>query len=97
MLYYDESLRRDPAYGHALWDKGLALQAEGDNAGAIKAWEAFSRLFPADSPDVIQVKKWMAKARGRLVSTSAPPDVPEALKKLSKQSSKNLVKGNATE
>ena len=65
LLYYDESLRRDPAYGHALWDKGIALRAKGDNAGAIAAWEAFSQLFPADSKDVVQVRKWIKEAQAR--------------------------------
>lgn len=85
LSYYDEALRRDPQYGHALWDKGIALQAKGDDAGAVKAWEAFAQLFPPDSADVVQVKKWIAEAKARLGSgkaTSLKSD--EMIRKLSK-------------
>jgi tetratricopeptide (TPR) repeat protein len=68
LLLYDEALRRDPAYAHALWDKGLALQAKGDDIGAIQAWEAFARLFPPDTQDVITVKKWIAEAQARVAA-----------------------------
>lgn len=73
LAYYDEALRREPSYAHALWDKGIALRAKGDDAGAIVAWESFARLFPADSSDVIQVKKWIAEAKARLASASLIP------------------------
>lgn len=73
LSFYEEALRRDPSYGHALWDKALALQAKGDDAGAIKAWEAFAQLFPPDSADVVQVKKWIAEAKARLASAPLVP------------------------
>jgi cytochrome c-type biogenesis protein CcmH/NrfG len=70
LRFYDMSLQQDPSYAHALWDKALALRAKGDNAGAIEAWKAFVGLFPPDSPDVLQVKKWIAEAQAQL--NSAP-------------------------
>lgn len=70
LRYYKEALRNDPSYAHALWDKGIALRAKGDDAGAIAAWETFARLFPPDSSDIIQVKKWIAEAQARLGPTS---------------------------
>lgn len=73
LLYYEEALRGDPAYAHALWDKGIALRAKGDDAGAIAAWEVFARLFPPESPDVVQVKKWIAEAKARIASASLVP------------------------
>lgn len=78
LLNYDEALRRDQAYAHALWDKGIALRAKGDDAGAVVAWEAFAGLFPADSPDVVRAKEWIAEARARVGSMSAvsPGPVP---------------------
>lgn len=83
---YDEALLRDSSYAHALWDKGLALQAKGDNAGAIRAWEAFARLFPADSADVVTVKKWIAEAQKQRGSSKPVSLVPaEALKELSRR------------
>lgn len=69
LRYYDEALRYDLSYAHALWDKGVALRAKGDDAGAIAAWEAFARLFPPDSSDVVQVKEWIAEAKARLDSS----------------------------
>ncbi len=96
LRYYDEALRRDPLYAHALWDKGLALQAKGDHAGAIKAWEAFARLFPPDSSDVVTVKKWIADAQSRLGSTKGVILKPaETLKELSRRSSESVVKDKA--
>lgn len=96
LSYYEEALRRDPLYAHALWDKGIALQAKGDDAGAVKAWEAFARLFPADSADVAQVKKWIAEAQGRLGSRKGVILKPaETLKELSRRSSENVVKDKA--
>jgi cytochrome c-type biogenesis protein CcmH/NrfG len=69
LRFYDMALQQDPSYAHALWDKGIALRGKGDNAGAVKAWEAFARLFPPDSPDVVQVKKWIAEAQTPAKST----------------------------
>jgi cytochrome c-type biogenesis protein CcmH/NrfG len=68
LRFYDMALQQDSSYAHALWDKGIALRAKGDNAGAVKAWEAFVRLFPPDSSDVVQVKKWIAEAQAPLGS-----------------------------
>src|SRR5574341_272962 len=70
LRFYDMALQQDPSYAHALWDKGIALRAQGDHAGAIKAWEAFTRLFPPDSSDVVQVKKWIAEAQAEVDSTA---------------------------
>lgn len=96
LRFYDAALRQDTSYGHALWDKGIALRARGDHAGAIKAWEAFVRLFPPDTADVVTVKKWIAEAKAGLSSTSAVIlKPPEGLGKLSKRSADNLVKGEA--
>ena len=96
LRYYEEALRQDSSYAHALWDKGIALRTKGDNVGAIAAWEAFTRLFPADSGDVVQVKKWIAEARGRLGSTKGVILKPaETLKELSRRSSENVVKDKA--
>jgi tetratricopeptide (TPR) repeat protein len=68
LRFYDMALQQDSTYAHALWDKGIALRAKGDHAGAVKAWEAFARLFPPDSADVVQVKKWIAEAQGQAAS-----------------------------
>lgn len=73
LRHYDAALRQDSSYAHALWDKGIALQAKGDDAGAIKTWEAFAQLFPPDSSDVVTVKKWIAEAKARLASSSLVP------------------------
>ena len=70
---YDMALQQDSSYAHALWDKGIALRTRGDNAGAIKAWEAFARLLPPDSSDVVQVKKWIAEARTQVDSAATSP------------------------
>lgn len=80
LRFYDMALQQDASYAHALWDKGIALRAKGDNPGAIKAWESFTRLFPPDSPDVIQVKKWIAEAQGQVDSGASNRD--ENLRKL---------------
>ena len=80
LRFYDMALQQDASYAHALWDKGIALRAKGDNAGAVQAWEAFARLFPADSPDVVQVKKWIAEAQTKV--DSATPSRDENLRKL---------------
>jgi len=94
--YYEASLRQDPSYAHAVWDKGIALRAKGDNAGAIKAWEAFAGLFPPDSSDVVQAKKWIAEAKAGLSSPSAVLlKPPESLKMPSKRSADNLLRGEA--
>ena len=92
---YEEALRRDPSYAHALWDKGLALRAKGDDAGAIKAWEAFVRLFPADSSDVVEVKKWIAEAQARLASASSNPE-GSTKKLLLKKPPKGLLEGQSS-
>jgi cytochrome c-type biogenesis protein CcmH/NrfG len=65
---YDEALRSDPSYIHALWDKALALRDKGDDVGAIQAWEAFARLVPADSQDAATAKKWIAESQERLTT-----------------------------
>ena len=70
LRFYDMALQQDSSYAHALWDKGIALRTKGDNAGAIKAWEAFARLFPPDSVDVVQVKKWIAEAQAQVDSAA---------------------------
>lgn len=72
---YDEALGRDPTYLHALWDKGLALRAKGDDVGAIQAWEGFVRLVPPDSQDAVTVKKWIAEAQARVAAKigGSPP------------------------
>jgi tetratricopeptide (TPR) repeat protein len=80
LRFYDMALQQDASYAHALWDKGIALRARGDNAGAVKAWEAFARLFPPDSPDVIQVQKWIAEAQAPVQSEATGRD--ENLRKL---------------
>lgn len=69
LRFYEAALRENGSYAHALWDKGSALSAKGDDRGAIEAWEAFARLFPAESPDVVQVRKWIAEARARQSSS----------------------------
>ena len=68
MRTYDEALRCDPFYIHALWDKALALRDKGDDVGAIKVWEAFARLVPADSQDAATAKRWIAESQGRLAT-----------------------------
>lgn len=86
LAYYEEALRRDPLYAHALWDQGIALRAKGDDAGAVKAWEAFAQLFPPDSPDVVTVKGWIAEAQKQRGSSKPVYLVPaEALKELSRR------------
>jgi cytochrome c-type biogenesis protein CcmH/NrfG len=68
LRYYEEALRRDPSYIHALWDKGLAFRDKGDDVGAIQAWEAFVRLVPPDSKDTVTVKKWIDEGQARLAT-----------------------------
>ncbi len=80
LRFYDMALQQDPSYAHALWDKGIALRTQGDNAGAINAWEAFARLFPPDSSDVVQVRKWIAEAQAQVDSAATGPE--GGLKKL---------------
>ena len=95
LRFYDTALRQDGSYAHALWDQGTALRAKGDDAGAIKAWEAFARLFPADSSDVVQVKKWIAEARARLGSASNKPgETPKKL--LLEKPPKALMEGQSS-
>ena len=96
LRYYEASLRQDPSYAHALWDKGNALRGRGDDAGAIQAWEVFAGLFPPDSSDVVQAKKWIAEAKARLSSPSAVLlKPPESLRKPSKRSADNSLRGEA--
>ncbi|MDP2604967.1 MAG: tetratricopeptide repeat protein [Deltaproteobacteria bacterium] len=83
LRFYDMALQQDPSYAHALWDKAIALRDKGDNAGAIKAWEAFAGLFPLDSPDVVQVKKWIAEAQAQVDSAATSRE--GSLKKLFKK------------
>ncbi len=73
LRYYDDALRQNPSYLHALWDKALALQAKGDDVGAIQTWEAFIRLVPPDSKDVATVEKLIAESRARLGAQVMPP------------------------
>ena len=89
--FYDMALQQDPSYAHALWDKGIALRAKGDNAGAIKAWEAFAQLFPPDSSDVVQVKKWIAEAQAQVDSAATSPE--GSLKKLFEKPPEAVLKG----
>lgn len=75
LRYYDEALRYDPSYIHALWDKGLALRDKGDDVGAIQAWEAFVRLVSPESKDAVTVKKWITDGQARVeaeVRTTQP-------------------------
>lgn len=95
LRFYDMALQQDPSYAHALWDKGIALRTKGDNAGAIKAWEAFSQLFPPDSSDVVQVKKWIAEARTEVDSAVNSPE--GRLKKIFQKPSKGGIKGKPSE
>lgn len=95
LRFYDAALRENGSYAHALWDKGAALRAKGDDAGAIKAWEAFANLFPADSSDVIQVKKWIAEVRARLGSPSSKLEgAPKKL--LLEKPPKGLIEGKSS-
>ena len=89
--FYDMALQQDPSYAHALWDKGIALRAKGDNANAIKAWEAFAQLFPPDSSDVVQVKKWIAEAQAQVDSAATSPE--GRLKKLFEKPPEAVLKG----
>lgn len=73
LRYYEEALQRNPSYLHALWDKALALRDKGDDAGAIQTWEAFIRLVPPDSQDVVTVRKLIAESRARLSGQMMPP------------------------
>jgi len=91
LRFYDMALQQDPSYAHALWDKGIALRANGDYAGAIKAWEAFTQLFPPDSSDVVQVKKWIAEAQAQIDSAATSPDA--RLKKLFAKPPEGVMKG----
>jgi len=68
LRYYDQALRGDPSHIHALWDKGLALRAKGDDVGAIHTWQEFTRLVPPDSQDAVTVKKWIAESQARLAA-----------------------------
>ncbi len=93
LRFYNMALQQDPSYAHALWDKGTALRAKGDDAGATKAWEAFARLFPPDSSDVVQVKKWIAEAKVRL--DSAPKNPERGTKKLFEKPPEGLLQGKS--
>jgi len=90
---YDMALQQDPAYAHAPWDKGIALGAKGDHVGAIKAWEAFAQLFQPDSPDVVQVKKWIAEAQAQVDSAATSP-AGRLKKNFSKIQPKRCLKTN---
>lgn len=68
LRHYNEALRSDPSYIHALWDKALVLRDQGNDVGAIKVWEAFARLVPADSKDAATVNSWIAEGRERLAT-----------------------------
>jgi tetratricopeptide (TPR) repeat protein len=94
LRFYDMSLQQDPSYAHALWDKGIALRAKGDHAGAIKAWEAFAQLFPPDSSDVVQVKKWIAEARAQL--GSAPKGAETTAKGVFRPPPEGLLRGKSS-
>jgi tetratricopeptide (TPR) repeat protein len=92
LRFYEMSLQQDPSYAHALWDKGIALRAKGDYAAAIQAWEAFAQLFPPDSPDVVQVKKWIAEAQTQ--DGSAPKSM-EGTTKRSFQPPEGFLRGKS--
>jgi tetratricopeptide (TPR) repeat protein len=94
LRFYDMSLQQDPSYAHALWDKGIALRAKGDHAGAIKAWEAFAQLFPPDSADVVQVKKWIAEAQIQL--GSAPKSSETGTKKFFQPPPEGFLRGRSS-
>jgi cytochrome c-type biogenesis protein CcmH/NrfG len=91
LRFYDMALQQDSSYAHALWDKGIALRAKGDNAGAIKAWEAFARLLPPESVDVVQVKKWIAEAQAQV--DSAATNEEGRLKKLFEKQPEAVLEG----
>jgi cytochrome c-type biogenesis protein CcmH/NrfG len=91
LRFYDMALQQDSSYAHALWDKGIALRTKGDSAGAIQAWEAFARLLPPESVDVVQVKKWIAEAQAQVDSAGTSRE--ESLKKLFEKSPEAVLKG----
>jgi tetratricopeptide (TPR) repeat protein len=91
LRFYDMALQQDSFYAHALWDKGIALRTKGDNAGAIKAWEAFARLLPPESVDVVQVKKWIAEAQAQVDSAATSRE--GSLKKLFEKPPEAALKG----
>ena len=93
LRFYDMALQQDPSYAHALWDKAIALRDKGDNVGAIKAWEAFAGLFPLDSPDVVQVKKWIAEAQAQVDSAATSRE--GSLKKLFEKPPAAVLKDKA--
>lgn len=94
LRFYDMALQQDSSYAHALWDKGIALRTKGDNAGAIKAWEAFAGLFPPDSPDVVQVKKWIAETQAQI--DAAPTNREGNLRKLFAKPPEAVLKDKPT-
>jgi len=91
LRFYDMALQQDSSYAHALWDKGIALRAKGDDAGAIKAWETFARLLPPESGDVVQVKKWIAEAQAQVDSAATSRE--GSLKKLFEPPPEAVLKG----
>ena len=65
--FYDMALQQDPSYAHALWDKGIALRAKGDNAGAIKAWEALHNSSRLIHPTLFRSKSGSLRRKHRLI------------------------------
>ena len=61
---YEEALRVQPGYIHALWDKAnLLQQVTHDYAGAIRTWEAFIQAVGPDSQDAQTARTFIAEAR----------------------------------
>ena len=86
MRRYDEALKADPAYIHALWDKALLLRDMGDEVAAILTWQSFLAIVPVDSPDAVTVKKWNAESQARL---AVQIGVGESKQKAAKPAQKN--------
>ena len=62
----DKALAIDPAYPHALWDKGrLLYDAKQDYPGAIRALERFVAVAPAGA-DRDQAQRLIQEAKGKL-------------------------------
>ncbi len=63
---FDKALAIDPAYPHALWDKGrLLYDAKQDYPGAIRALERFVAVAPAGA-DRDRAQQLIQEAKGKL-------------------------------
>jgi len=61
---YEEALRVQPSYVHALWDKAnFFQQVRHDYPEAIRAWEAFIQAVGPDSQDGRTGRAFIAQAR----------------------------------